>query len=186
MLDIGGSELLVIALVLILVVGPKDLPRLLRTAGRFMAKMRGMTREFQRSIDDMAREADIADMRKELNSVSDTVSGSISESDVTKKVEESLDSTGILRDAMKEDYGLTDEGADKAAAKLPPLAPGPDTETPEDEGGSAEAGPSEVASGDDANAESAPAVTEPAPAAPDAVAAAPEEKHARAGGAAEA
>ena len=179
MLDIGGSELLVIALVLILVVGPKDLPRVLRTAGRFMAKMRGMTREFQRSIDDMAREADIADMRKELNSVSDTVSGSVSESDVTKKVEDTLDSTGLLRDAMKEDYGLTDEGADKAAAKLPPLAPGPDAETPEDEGGAAEAGPSEAASGDDADAE-------PAPAAPEAVAAARDEKRAQAGGAADA
>lgn len=169
MLDIGGSELLVIALVLILVVGPKDLPRVLRTVGRFMAKMRGMTREFQRNIDDMAREADVADMRKELNSISDTVS----DSEVTKKVEETLDSTGILRDAMKEDYGLTDEGADKAAASLPPLAPRPDAETAQDE----------AASGDDALAESAPA-------APETVAAAPvatlDKKRARAGGAAEA
>ncbi len=169
MLDIGGSELLVIALVLILVVGPKDLPRVLRSVGRFMAKMRGMTREFQRSIDDMAREADVADMRKELNSISDTVSGS----DVTKKVEDTLDSTGILRDAMKEDYGLTDEGADKAAASLPPLAPRPDAETAQDE----------AASGDDA-------LPEPAPAAPETVAAAPaatqDKKRARAGGAAEA
>lgn len=169
MLDIGGSELLVIALVLILVVGPKDLPRVLRTVGRFMAKMRGMTREFQRSIDDMAREADVADMRKELNSISDTVS----DSDVTKKVEDTLDSTGILRDAMKEDYGLTDEGADKAAASLPPLAPRPDAETAQDE----------AASGDDALPESASA-------APEAVAAAPaatqDKKRARAGGAAEA
>ncbi len=169
MLDIGGSELLVIALVLILVVGPKDLPRVLRTVGRFMAKMRGMTREFQRSIDEMAREADVADMRKELNSISDTVS----DSDVTKKVEDTLDSTGILRDAMKEDYGLTDEGADKAAASLPPLPPRPDAETAQDE----------AASGDDALPESAPA-------APEAVAAAPaatqDKKRARAGGAAEA
>lgn len=173
MLDIGGSELLVIALVLILVVGPKDLPRVLRSVGRFMAKMRGMTREFQRSIDDMAREADIADMRKELNSISDTVSGSLSESNVTKKVEDTLDSTGILRDAMKEDYGLTDEGADKAAASLPPLAPRPDAETAQDE----------AASGDDA-------LPEPAPTAPETVAAAPaatqDKKRARAGGAAEA
>ena len=169
MLDIGGSELLVIALVLILVVGPKDLPRVLRTVGRFMAKMRGMTREFQRSIDDMAREADVADMRKELNSISDTVS----DSDVTKKVEDTLDSTGILRDAMKEDYGLTDEAADKAAASLPPLAPRPDAETAQDE----------AASGDEA-------LAEPAPAAPEAVAVAPaatqDKKRARAGGAAEA
>ncbi len=181
MLDIGGSELLVIALVLILVVGPKDLPRVLRSVGRFMSKMRGMTREFQRSMDDMAREADIADMRKELNSVSDTVSGSISDSDITKKVEDTLDTTGTLRDAAKEDFGSTGdstgdstgEATDEAAAQLPPLAPRRDTETPETETAS-----SEAALGDDADAGAA---ASPAPAPAD-----PEEKRAQAGGAAEA
>lgn len=175
MLDIGGSELLVIALVLILVVGPKDLPRVLRSAGRFMAKMRGMTREFKRSIDDMAREADIADMRKELNSVSDAVSGSISDSDITKKVENAIDSTGDLRDAMKEDYGSTGDSTAEAATKLPPLAPQPDTETPETEAAQVEA-----ASGEDVDAGESPAV------APKAAPAALEEKRTQAGGAAEA
>ena len=175
MLDIGGSELLVIALVLILVVGPKDLPRVLRSAGRFVAKMRGMTREFQRSIDDMAREADIADMRKELNSVSDTVSGSISDSDITKKVENTIDSTGDLRDAMKEDYGSTGDSTAEAAAKLPPLAPQPDTETPETEAAQVEA-----ASGEEVDAGESPAV------APKAAPAVLEEKRTQAGGAAEA
>ena len=169
MLDIGGSELLVIALVLILVVGPKDLPRVLRSVGQFMAKMRGMTREFQRSMDDMAREADIADMRKELNSVSDTVSGSISDSEVTKKVEDTLDSTGELRDSLKDDFGSTDKAADDASAKLPPLPPGP----PE-----TEATPP-VAAQPAAADESAPADLEP-------VASAQEETRAQTGGAAEA
>lgn len=165
MLNIGGTELLVIALVLILVVGPKDLPRVLRTIGQFMGKMRGMTREFQKSIDDMAREADVADMRKELKSVSDTVSGSVTDSDVTKKVENTIDSTGLLRDAMKEDYGLSDEAAEKAAAKLPPL---PDRGEAEADGSKAEG-----ATEDDADTvEAAPAVQE--------------EKQAQVGGAAEA
>ncbi len=178
MLDIGGSELLVIALVLILVVGPKDLPRVLRTAGRFMAKMRGMTREFQRSIDEMAREADVEDMRKELNSVSKVVSGAVSESDVAKKVENTIDSTGALRDSLKEDYdstgGSTDE-AGEAAAKLQPLAPGPDADTPETEAASSEAG-----SGDDVD------TGEPAPAAQEPVHVAQEDKRVQAGGTAEA
>lgn len=165
MLDIGGTELLVIGLVLILVVGPKDLPRVLRSVGQFMAKMRGMTREFQKSIDDMAREADLEDMRKELNSVSDTVSGAVSDSDITKKVEDTIDSTGVLRDAMKEDYGSTDKAADKAAAKLPPL---PKAETTETEAAQPEAAPS-----DDVDA------GKPVPAAQ-------EEKQVQAGGAAEA
>ncbi len=139
MLDIGGTELLVIGLVLILVVGPKDLPRVLRSVGQFMAKMRGMTREFQKSIDDMAREADLDDMRKELNSVSDTVSGAVSDSEITKKVEDTVDSTGVLRDAMKEGYDLTDEVADKVAAALPPL---PVREEAEPEAAQPEAAPS--------------------------------------------
>ena len=195
MLDIGGFELLLIAAVLILVVGPKDLPRVLRAGGRFMAKMRGMTRDFQRTIDDMAREADVADMRKELKSVSDAVSGSMSESEITKKVENTIDPSGDLRDAMKEDYGSTggstEDAADKASVKLPPLAPGPDSETPETEAASPKAEPGEAEPGDDVD-EGEPAPVTPELTAPEITAqepvapAVPEEKRVQAGGAAEA
>ena len=194
MLDIGGFELLLIAAVLILVVGPKDLPRVLRAGGRFMAKMRGMTRDFQRTIDDMAREADVADMRKELKSVSDAVSGSMSESEITKKVENTIDPSGDLRDAMKEDYGSTggstgestEDAADKASVKLPPLAPGPDSETPETEAASPKAEPGEAEPGDDVD-EGEPAPVTPELTAQEPVApAVPEEKRVQAGGAAEA
>lgn len=187
MLDIGGFELLLIAAVLILVVGPKDLPRVLRAGGRFMAKMRGMTREFQRTIDDMAREADIADMRQELKSVSDAVSGSMSESEITKKVENTIDPSGDLRDAMKEDFGSTggstggstEDAADKASVKLPPLAPGPDSEPPETETASPGAPSDDVDEGEPAP--ETPELTAQEPVTP----AAPEEKRAQAGGAAE-
>ncbi len=69
MLNIGGTELLVIGLVLILVVGPKDLPHLLRTMGQWSRKMRGLKREFKNSMVDLAREADLDDIRKDLDSV---------------------------------------------------------------------------------------------------------------------
>ena len=157
MLDIGGAELLVIGLLLILVVGPKDLPRVLRTVGQFMAKMRGMTREFKKSIDEMAREADIDDLRKELNSVSDTVSGSVSDSNVNKKIEDTVDSTGVLRDALKEDYGSSGEAADQATSKLPPL---PKSEASESEASSPEAAENNGADG----AEPQPTEQDPAPA----------------------
>ena len=55
MLDIGWSELLVIGVVALIVVGPKDLPVMFRTLGRFTAKARSMAREFQRAMDDAAK-----------------------------------------------------------------------------------------------------------------------------------
>ena len=56
MLDIGMFELFVIGALALIVVGPKELPGLLRTVGQFVAKARGMAREFQRSMDEAARE----------------------------------------------------------------------------------------------------------------------------------
>ena len=64
MLDIGWSELLVIGALALIVVGPKDLPQLLRTLGRYAAQARGMAREFQRSMEDAAREADLSEMKE--------------------------------------------------------------------------------------------------------------------------
>ncbi|MEC9470651.1 MAG: Sec-independent protein translocase protein TatB [Pseudomonadota bacterium] len=72
MFDIGWTELLVIACVAIIVVGPKDLPRMLRTLGQTIGKMRKLSREFQSTFNDALREAeqqaDIADMKKQVES----------------------------------------------------------------------------------------------------------------------
>jgi len=66
MLDVGWTEILVIAIVLIIVVGPKDLPQMLRTFGRMVAKMRGMASDFRQQFDEALREADLEDVRKTL------------------------------------------------------------------------------------------------------------------------
>ncbi|MEM7544730.1 MAG: Sec-independent protein translocase protein TatB [Pseudomonadota bacterium] len=62
MLDIGFLEIVVIGALALIVVGPKDLPGLLRTVGQFVGKMRTMAREFQSTMDEAAREADLADV----------------------------------------------------------------------------------------------------------------------------
>ena len=70
MLDIGWSELLVIALVALIVVGPKELPVMFKTVGRYMGKARGMAREFQRSMEAAADESGLKEASDSLNSIS--------------------------------------------------------------------------------------------------------------------
>ena len=67
MLDIGWSEMAVIMLVALIVIGPKDLPRLAREIGRWTGKARAMARDFHRAIDDMAREAELDDLKKAVD-----------------------------------------------------------------------------------------------------------------------
>lgn len=63
MLDIGFMEILVIGAIALIVVGPKELPGLLRTVGQYAGKARGMAREFQRTMDEAAREADLGEVK---------------------------------------------------------------------------------------------------------------------------
>ena len=69
MFDIGWSELLVIAVVAIVVIGPKDLPRALRTAGQWTGKVRRMARDFQSQFNEAIREAELETVTKEVQSV---------------------------------------------------------------------------------------------------------------------
>ena len=66
MLDIGWSELVLIGVVALIVVGPKDLPIMFKTLGRFTAKARGMAREFQRAMDDAAKASGVGDALKDV------------------------------------------------------------------------------------------------------------------------
>ncbi len=69
MLDVGWSEMLVIAIVMIVVVGPKDLPKMLRTFGRMTTKMRGMANDFQRQFNEAIKEAELDDVKKSVDSL---------------------------------------------------------------------------------------------------------------------
>lgn len=71
MFDIGWSELLVIGALALIVVGPKDLPMMLRTLGQYVGKARGMARDFQRTMEDAAREADLHELRDVQRSMTD-------------------------------------------------------------------------------------------------------------------
>ncbi|WP_269930020.1 Sec-independent protein translocase protein TatB [Aminobacter sp. HY435] len=67
MFEIGWTEMLVIAVVMIVVVGPKDLPKMLRTIGRMTAKARSMAGDFQRQFNDALKEAELDDVKKTVD-----------------------------------------------------------------------------------------------------------------------
>jgi sec-independent protein translocase protein TatB len=73
MFDLGWTELLVIGIVALIVVGPKDLPMLFRNVGRFVGKAKGMAREFSRAMNDAADESGVRDIAKGLKSASNPV-----------------------------------------------------------------------------------------------------------------
>ncbi|MEZ5878392.1 MAG: Sec-independent protein translocase protein TatB [Tepidamorphaceae bacterium] len=68
MFDIGWSEMLVLAVVTILVVGPRDLPRMLRTVGQVVGKARRLVGDFQKQFNDALKEADLDDVKKSIDS----------------------------------------------------------------------------------------------------------------------
>ncbi len=65
MFEIGGTELLLIAVVALLVIGPKELPNALRTLGRYTGKARAMTRHLRSGFDEMMRQAELEEMEKQ-------------------------------------------------------------------------------------------------------------------------
>jgi sec-independent protein translocase protein TatB len=67
MFDIAWSELFVIVIVALVVVGPKDLPKLMRTAGQWAGRARAMADQFKRSFDDMARQTELDELRNQVS-----------------------------------------------------------------------------------------------------------------------
>jgi len=76
MLDFGWTELAIIAVIALMVIGPKDLPKVLRTMGQWTRRLRGLAREFQGHIDDVIRDSDLEDVRDGVNKARRTNIGS--------------------------------------------------------------------------------------------------------------
>jgi len=84
MFGIDSSEFLLIAIVALVVIGPKELPGLLRTWGKWMAQMRGMASEFRGHVDEMIRQSELDDVKKQLTDAATGVD--LKELDPTKQI----------------------------------------------------------------------------------------------------
>jgi sec-independent protein translocase protein TatB len=129
MFDIGWSELLVIAAVALIVIGPKELPGVLRSVGHWMGKIRRMASDFQGQFNEAMREAEMSDLKKHADDLNQNV----------KSLTSDLDPYGIARDVEASVTGTPNSAAATpapdttatAASDLPPPAqPTPAEATP--------------------------------------------------------
>ena len=100
MFDIGGFELLVIAVVALVVLGPKDLPVAIRTVRHWMTRARDLAREFQGGLDDIAREAKLDEVKREIDQATrvDALA-----TDFKQEIENSIDPGGKIAESLKLD-----------------------------------------------------------------------------------
>ncbi len=89
MFDIGWDEMALVAVIALIVIGPKDLPQVLRTAGQWVRKARSLAGEFQRGVDEMVREAELHDLKNQVEKVADTNA-------LRRQIEAAVDPTGDI------------------------------------------------------------------------------------------
>ncbi len=130
MLDIGWSEFFIVAVLALIIVGPKDLPKALRGVTKVMRKARGLAREFQSGVDEMIREAELDDIKKEMNAARtfDPVDAVKKEVDPGGTLTEDFDPVKFNRDLMDRlDKSKVAHGdAPAAAGDAPAEAPDAD------------------------------------------------------------
>ena len=92
MLDIGWTEILVITVVALFIVGPKDIPKALRTVGIWIGKLKSLSREFQNTVEDAVRDSELDEVKKQIESA---------KKDFTKGMTETIDSEGELTEMLR-------------------------------------------------------------------------------------
>jgi len=129
MFDIGWSELLVIGVVALIVVGPQDLPRMFRTLGKFTARARAMAREFQTSLEAAAEESGVSDLTKDIQSATsignlglDSVTDAVKDMAVSPfdpdEVKRQIEESGKNTAALAEKRAASKKSASQKAASL--------------------------------------------------------------------
>jgi sec-independent protein translocase protein TatB len=112
MFDFAWSEIAVLGVIALVVIGPKDLPKALKTAGFMVRRARMMAREFQNSVDDMIRDSELQEIREQAAKAAGV--------DLNKVVTDAVDPGGEIRTAMAEPLG----GGPLAQEAPPPMVEG--------------------------------------------------------------
>src|ERR1700712_3288587 len=123
MFDIGWSELVVIAVVALIAIGPKELPGVLRMVGQYMGKIRRMASEFQGQFQEAMREAEIADLKKHVDEMSDAAKG-FTDFDPLASVKKEVDSF------TSDPLGTSTPKTEPEPASASPEAAAPSTPAP--------------------------------------------------------
>jgi sec-independent protein translocase protein TatB len=118
MFDIGWDEMALIAVVSLIVIGPKDLPHVLRQLGRWTRKARTMAHEFQHGVDEMLRESELHDLKEQVGKIA-------SPAMLRQEVEKAIDPTGELAKGMQLPPLDLGETPHTPPAAEPPLEPPP-------------------------------------------------------------
>jgi sec-independent protein translocase protein TatB len=125
MFDLGMSELLVIGIVALIVIGPKDLPGLFRSLGKFTAKMRAMAREFSRAMEAAADEAGVKDVARDLKDVTSSKAMGL---DKVREAAEKFEKWDPMKNAARPTPPKTEPGTTAATTAEPVEKPrGPAT-----------------------------------------------------------
>ena len=149
MFDIGWGELVVIGIVALIAIGPKELPTVLRTLGQYMGKVRRMASEFQGQFQDAMREAELVELKKQAEDLKSSVSdlGNVNPlADTQRQIESAFD------DASKPELPKPDSSTGETAEAAPPPAvdvalPEPATPISDKDFATAEAPPPKQAGG---------------------------------------
>src|ERR1700747_2811959 len=115
MFDLGWGKIVIIAVIALVVIGPKELPAVLRTAGQWMGKIRRMAAEFQGQFQEAMREAEMADLKQHFDDIS-TAAKEIPHFDPIGTVRKEIES------AIADKPGPKVEGAPSAGDTSPPPA----------------------------------------------------------------
>ena len=118
MFDIGWVEMMVVVVVMIIVIGPKDLPVVLHTMGRWIARVRAMARNFQDSIEELAEETGLDQMRDEVRSIRDF--------SIEDEIEKAIDPEGEMKEGIAGDPAKALESGEESAKGKGPEGKGPE------------------------------------------------------------
>src|SRR5215213_8207616 len=131
MFDISWGKLVIIGVVALLVIGPKELPMVLRTVGQWMSKIRRMASEFQGQFQDAMREAEMADLKKQFDETTSTLQSTFDTTDIKNELEKMIQDPAATSvpptNTPPAEAATTQPGApsDPVALGTAPVAPAP-------------------------------------------------------------